>query len=67
MKDDHDLKERTKKLALRVIRLFGGLPKSSEAQVLGKQLLRSGTSVGVTIVKQAATVHNSFLLSFFLL
>jgi four helix bundle protein len=41
-----DLKERTKKFALRVIRLFGSLPKSSEAQVLGKQLLRSGTSVG---------------------
>ncbi|MGB7792434.1 MAG: four helix bundle protein [Terrimicrobiaceae bacterium] len=41
-----DLKERTKKFALRVIRLFGSLPTSSEAQVLGKQLLRSGTSVG---------------------
>jgi four helix bundle protein len=41
-----DLKEGTKKFALRVIRLFGSLPTSSEAQVLGKQLLRSGTSVG---------------------
>ena len=41
-----DLKERTKKFALRVIRLFGSLPTSSEAQVLGKQLLGSGTSVG---------------------
>ncbi|MGA7395489.1 MAG: four helix bundle protein [Terrimicrobiaceae bacterium] len=46
MKKDDDLHERTKKFALRVIRLFGSLPKSSEAQVLGKQLLRSGTSVG---------------------
>jgi four helix bundle protein len=45
MKED-DLQERTKKFALRVIRLSGNLPKSSEAQVLGKQLLRSGTSVG---------------------
>jgi len=26
--------------------LFGNLPKTTEAQVLGKQLLRSGTSVG---------------------
>jgi len=26
--------------------LFQALPKSSEAQVIGKQLLRSGTSVG---------------------
>jgi len=41
-----DLIERTKRFALRVIRLFASLPKSGEAQVLGKQLLRSGTSVG---------------------
>jgi four helix bundle protein len=44
--EDQNLKERTKQFALRVIRLFGSLPKSSEAQMLGKQLLRSGTSVG---------------------
>jgi len=31
---------------LRVIRLYGALPKTTDAQVLGKQLLRSGTSVG---------------------
>jgi len=41
-----DLIERTKRYALRVIRLFASLPKAGEAQVLGKQLLRSGTSVG---------------------
>jgi four helix bundle protein len=41
-----DLIERTKQFALRVIRLFVSLPKTAEAQVLGKQLLRSGTSVG---------------------
>ena len=41
-----DLKGRTKAFALRVIRLYVALPKSVEAQVLGKQLLRSGTSVG---------------------
>jgi four helix bundle protein len=41
-----DLRNRTKQFALRVIRLFGALPKTVEAQVLGKQLLRSGTSVG---------------------
>jgi four helix bundle protein len=45
MKED-DLQQRTKNFALRVIRLSGSLPKSSEAQLLGKQLLRSGTSVG---------------------
>ena len=31
---------------MRVIRLYGALPKTTDAQVLGKQLLRSGTSVG---------------------
>src|SRR5437588_2027838 len=41
-----DLRVRTKKFALRVVRLYSALPKSTEAQVIGKQLLRSGTSVG---------------------
>ena len=40
------LRNRTKRLALRIIRLFRSLPRSPEAQVLGKQLLRAGTSVG---------------------
>lgn len=40
-----DLSLRTKQYALRIIRLFSSLPKTTEAQVLGKQLLRSGTSV----------------------
>ena len=37
---------RTKRFALDVIRLYSTLPKSTEAQVLGRQVLRSGTSVG---------------------
>jgi four helix bundle protein len=41
-----DLQERTKRFALSVIRTFATIPKTTEAQVLGKQLLRSGTSVG---------------------
>jgi four helix bundle protein len=41
-----DLKERTKAFAILVIRMFSSLPKTTEAQVLGKQVLRSGTSVG---------------------
>jgi len=40
-----ELKDRTKKFALRIIKLFRALPKSLDAQVIGKQLLRSGTSV----------------------
>jgi len=41
-----DLKERTEAYALRIIRMFAALPKTTETQVLGKQVLRSGTSVG---------------------
>jgi len=41
-----DLKTRTREYALRVIRLYSALPKTTEAQVIGKQMLRSGTSVG---------------------
>lgn len=49
MKDEtgrQALRERTKAYALRVIRLYGSLPQTTEAQVIGRQLLRSGTSVG---------------------
>lgn len=38
-------KKRTKELALRIIRLFQSLPKTDEARIIGKQLLRSATSV----------------------
>jgi four helix bundle protein len=41
-----DLKIRTRDFALHIIRLYASLPKSTEAQVIGKQVLRSGTSVG---------------------
>ncbi len=39
------LRERTKQSALRIVNLFRSLPKTDEARVLGKQVLRSGTSV----------------------
>jgi len=40
-----ELKTRTKRYAIRIVRLYRSLPRSTDAQVLGKQLLRSGTSV----------------------
>jgi len=43
---DSDLKIRTKDYALSVIRLFAELPKRTETQIIGRQLLRCGTSVG---------------------
>jgi len=39
------MQARTKAFALRVIRMFRKLPKTDEARILGKQVLRSGTSV----------------------
>jgi four helix bundle protein len=44
--DATDLRVRTKKFALQIIKLYQNLPHSGEAQVIGKQILRSGTSVG---------------------
>jgi four helix bundle protein len=45
--EPQDLKPRTKTFALRIIRMYSKLPKGNTvAQVLGKQVLRSGTSVG---------------------
>ncbi len=41
-----DLKVRTRQFAVRIIRLYSALPSTTVAQTLGKQLLRSGTSVG---------------------
>jgi len=46
-----DLRERTKQFALRIIRMYASLPKTTAAQVIGKQVLRSGTSIVRTIEK----------------
>lgn len=40
------MKLRTKKLVIRHIKLFQALPKSEEARIIGKQLLRSASSTG---------------------
>ncbi|MBD0385003.1 MAG: four helix bundle protein [Nostoc sp. C3-bin3] len=44
--NEEDFKRRTKQLALRVIRLVEALPQNRTADVIGKQLIRSATSVG---------------------
>ncbi|MBN1416008.1 MAG: four helix bundle protein [Bacteroidales bacterium] len=43
--DSNQLLLRSKEFALSTIRFFQMLPKSDEARILGKQLLRSSTSV----------------------
>jgi four helix bundle protein len=41
-----DLKDRTREYALRIIRLCAALPRSRTADVIGRQLLKAGTSPG---------------------
>ncbi len=45
MTKPEELRERTKRFAMRIVRLFRSLPRTPDAQIMGKQLLRSGTSV----------------------
>jgi four helix bundle protein len=40
-----ELQTRTKRFAVAVIRFFSNLPKNEAARVIGRQLLRSGTSI----------------------
>ena len=40
-----ELQDRTKRFALRIITMFRALPKTEEARIIGKQVLRSSTSV----------------------
>ena len=44
--DENLFKKRTKQLALRVIKTVEVLPKNRTADVIGRQLIRSGTSIG---------------------
>lgn len=46
MNKEKDLKERTKQFALKIIRLVASLPRTREADIIGRQLLKAGASVG---------------------
>lgn len=46
MKDTSDLKKRTKAFAVAAVKFAKALPRDWVSTTLGKQLLRSGTSVG---------------------
>ena len=45
MTNQEILKDRTKRFAIRIVKLFRALPKNDEARIIGKQVMRSGTSV----------------------
>ncbi len=43
---ERDLKKRTKRFALEVIRFIEAVPRDESSRILARQLLRAGTSVG---------------------
>jgi four helix bundle protein len=58
-----DLRIRTKDYALSVIRLFAALPKRTETQILGRQLLGAGTSVGAQYREATRAKSNADFIS----
>ena len=55
--------DRTRLFALRIIRLCASLPQSTEAQGIGKQVLRSGTSVGTHLRESKRSRSNAEMIS----
>lgn len=58
-----DIGEKTKVFALRIIQLYSALPKTTEAQIIGKQVLRSGTSVGAHVREDKRSRSDAELIS----
>jgi four helix bundle protein len=58
----YDLKKRSYIYALDAIKLLEGLPKDYISQTIGKQLLRSATSIGANIVEAQAASSKKILL-----
>ena len=46
MTDSKDLKDRTKRFAVQVIRVIDKLPRSISSEVIARQLVKAATSVG---------------------
>jgi four helix bundle protein len=44
--NNENLKKRTKQFALDIVKFFEALPRNETCRILGRQLLRAGTSVG---------------------
>jgi four helix bundle protein len=60
---NQELRDRTKMFALRIVRMFVALPTSTEAQVLGKQVLRAGTSVAANYREASRARSDAELIS----
>ncbi len=62
---NNDIKSRAYAYALEAIKLIENLPKDSVCQVIGKQLLRSGTSIGANIIEARASSSKRDFINFF--
>ena len=60
---EYDLKKRTKRFALDVTRFVEALPKDDTCRILGRQLLRAGTSVGANYRAACRAKSNADFLS----
>lgn len=54
MKDNKKIKERAYEFAIEIINLVNKLPKSTSGYVLGRQLIRAGTSIGANVEEATA-------------
>jgi four helix bundle protein len=63
MTDGLSFADRSRRYALRVMRLYASLPGNMLAQTLGKQLLRSGTSVGAHLREAKRSRSDAELIS----
>lgn len=61
----YDLKKRTYLYALEVIKFLGSLPKDYIADTIGRQLLRSATSIGANIVEAQASSSKKDFANFY--
>jgi four helix bundle protein len=61
--NEDEFKKRTKAVALRVIHLVEALPRTRTADVLGRQLMRSGTSIGANYRAACRGVSRADVLS----
>jgi four helix bundle protein len=60
-----DLRIKTRKFAIAIIEMYGGLPRGEPAYTLGKQALRSGTSIGAHYREACRSRSNAELVSKF--
>lgn len=63
MKDERTVKYKSKRFAVRIVRLYKYLCEEKKEYVLSKQVLRSGTSIGANLAESECAISNKDFLS----